>query len=133
MRGRSHLNVSAVMKKVPNEATVKVIALRHQNNMEKIAVKKFTQFPVKLDDVVRKKIYLPIIESVRLWSFLVGPKKKLQNHQPFWPFSRKLIVVTTEDGSTNVGLQILYSPYLILGVFGSYSRVQNNIEKLVFM
>ena len=42
------------MKKVPNEATVKVIALRHQNNMEKIAVKKFTQFPVKLDDVVRK-------------------------------------------------------------------------------
>ena len=41
------------MKKVPNEATVKVIALRHQNNMEKIAVKKFTQFPVKLDDVVR--------------------------------------------------------------------------------
>ena len=59
MRGRSHLNVSAVMKKVPNEATVKVIALRHQNNMEKIAVKKFTQFPVKLDDVVRKK-NLPI-------------------------------------------------------------------------
>ena len=53
VRGRSHLNVSAVMKKVPNEATVKVIALRHQNNMEKIAVKKFTQFPVKLDDVVR--------------------------------------------------------------------------------
>ena len=54
VRGRSHLNVSAVMKKVPSEATVKVIALRHQNNMEKIAVKKFTQFPVKLDDVVRK-------------------------------------------------------------------------------
>ena len=72
VRGRSHLNVSAVMKKVPNEATVKVIALRHQNNMEKIAVKKFTQFPVKLDDVVRKKIYLPIIESVRLWSFFSG-------------------------------------------------------------
>ena len=73
MRGRSHLNVSAVMKKVPNEATVKVIALRHQNNMEKIAVKKFTQFPVKLDDVVRKKyLYLCIIESVRLWSFFGG-------------------------------------------------------------
>ena len=65
MRGRSHLNVSAVMKKVPNEATVKVIALRHQNNMEKIAVKKFTQFPVKLDDVVRKKyIYLPMYNRV---------------------------------------------------------------------
>ena len=73
MRGRSHLNVSAVMKKVPNEATVKVIALRHQNNMEKIAVKKFTQFPVKLDDVVRtKNIYRCIIELVRLWSFFGG-------------------------------------------------------------
>jgi len=40
------------MKKVPNDATVKIVALRHSNNMEKIAVKKFTQFPVKLDDVV---------------------------------------------------------------------------------
>ena len=53
VRGRSHLNVSAIMKKVPNDANIKVIALRHRNNMEKIAVKKFTQFPVKLDDVVR--------------------------------------------------------------------------------
>ena len=52
VRGRSHLNVSAIMKKVPNEATIKVVALRHKNNMDKIAVKKFTQFPVKLDDVV---------------------------------------------------------------------------------
>ena len=26
----------------------------------------------------------------------------------------------TEDGSTNAVLQILYGPYLILGVFGSY-------------
>ena len=52
VRGRSHLNVSAIMKKVPLEATVKVIALRHSSNMNKIAVKKFSQFPVKLDDVV---------------------------------------------------------------------------------
>ena len=83
MRGRSHLNVSAVMKKVPNEATVKVIALRHQNNMEKIAVKKFTQFPVKLDDVVRKK-NLPmynrvssVMELFRWWviiSYILGQK-----------------------------------------------------------
>ena len=27
---------------------------------------------------------------------------------------------TTEDGSTNAVLQILYGPYLILGVFGNY-------------
>lgn len=40
------------MKKVPNDVTVRVVALRHPNNMDKIAVKKFTQFPVKLDDVV---------------------------------------------------------------------------------
>ena len=53
VRGRSHLNVSAIMKKVPNDATVKIVALRHKSNLEKIAVKKFTQFPVKLDDVVR--------------------------------------------------------------------------------
>ena len=52
VRGRSHLNVSAIMKKVPNDLAIKVVALRHNSNMEKIAVKKFTQFPVKLDDVV---------------------------------------------------------------------------------
>lgn len=46
------------MKKVPNDATVKIVALRHANNMEKIAVKKFTQFPVKLDDVVSYNSYL---------------------------------------------------------------------------
>ena len=84
MRGRSHLNVSAVMKKVPNEATVKVIALRHQNNMEKIAVKKFTQFPVKLDDVVRKKpissttyVVSSVMEFFRWWviiSYIFGKK-----------------------------------------------------------
>ena len=79
VRGRSHLNVSAVMKKVPNEATVKVIALRHQNNMEKIAVKKFTQFPVKLDDVVRKKYnrVSSVMEFFRWWviiSYTFGQK-----------------------------------------------------------
>ena len=52
VRGRSHLNVSAIMKKVPNDLAIKVVALRHNSNLEKIAVKKFTQFPVKLDDVV---------------------------------------------------------------------------------
>ena len=52
VRGRSHLNVSAIIKKVPTEATVRVVVLRHSSNMTKIAVKKFTQFPVKLDDVV---------------------------------------------------------------------------------
>ena len=52
VRGRCHLNVSAIMKKIPNEATIKILALRHKNNFEKIAVKKFTQFPAKLDDVV---------------------------------------------------------------------------------
>ena len=30
------------------------------------------------------------------------------------------IVFITEDGSTDTATQILYGPYLILGVFGSY-------------
>ena len=53
------------MKKVPNDAIIKVVALRHQNNMEKIAVKKFTQFPVKLDDVVRK-LFKTSTQSVKM-------------------------------------------------------------------
>ena len=52
MRGRCHLNVSAIIKKLPEDATIKIIALRHANNFEKVAVKKFTQFPIELDDVV---------------------------------------------------------------------------------
>ena len=52
VRGRSHLNVSAVMKKTPIDVPIKMILLRNDSNMEKVAVKKFTQFPVKLDDVV---------------------------------------------------------------------------------
>ena len=54
VRGRSHLNVSAVMKKTPIDVPIKMILLRNDSNMEKVAVKKFTQFPVKLDDVVSK-------------------------------------------------------------------------------
>ena len=55
MRGRCHLNVSAIIKKLPDDATVKIVVLRHENNFEKIAVKKFTQFPIKLDDVVSNR------------------------------------------------------------------------------
>ena len=53
VRGRCHLNVSAIMKKCPNETEITIIALRNKVNFEKIAVKKFTQFPIILDDVVR--------------------------------------------------------------------------------
>ena len=46
------MNVSAIMKKAPNDTLVKMIVLRSANNMDKLAVKKFTRFPLKLDDVV---------------------------------------------------------------------------------
>ena len=52
VRGRSHLNVSAIIKKVPVDLKVKVVALRGAVSSDKAAVKKFTQFPAKLDDVV---------------------------------------------------------------------------------
>ena len=62
MRGRSHLNVSAIMKKAPNDKPVKITILRCATNMDKIAIKKFTQFPVKLDDVV--SIFLSLLCSL---------------------------------------------------------------------
>ena len=56
-RGRSHLNVSALIKRVPNDTKVKVIALRHANEESKSAITKFTQFKERgLDDVVCFKL-----------------------------------------------------------------------------
>ena len=44
-------------------------------------------------------------------------KKELQAYlEQVWPFA---LDRGTEDGSTDVVPQILYGPYLILGVFGS--------------
>ena len=53
VRGRCHLNVSAIIKKLPNDRDMVVVALRNKVNFEKVALKKFTQFPFFLDDVVR--------------------------------------------------------------------------------
>ena len=52
VRGRCHLNVSAIIKKLPNDRDMVVVALRNKVNFEKVALKKFTQFPFFLDDVV---------------------------------------------------------------------------------
>ena len=51
VRGRCHLNVSAIIKKLPNEATIRLVALRGEASAEKTAVKK-AYFPSFLDDVV---------------------------------------------------------------------------------
>ena len=57
VRGRSHLNVSAVFKKLPTELQdVHVIALRNESNAEKMAVESVNYFPDPLDDVVSKLI-----------------------------------------------------------------------------
>ena len=53
VRGRSHLNVSAIVKKLPNEALIRLVVLRSEANVEKTAVKK-TYFPSFLDDVVKR-------------------------------------------------------------------------------
>ena len=52
VRGRSHLNVSALMKRIPQDITVKIIVLRGKTSLEKVAIKNFNHFPILLDDVV---------------------------------------------------------------------------------
>ncbi len=54
MRGRSHLNVSAIIKKLSTDAVVRVVVLRGEKSMEKAAVTNFTHFLAALDDVVCK-------------------------------------------------------------------------------
>ena len=54
VRGRSHLNVSAVFKKLPTDLQdIHIIALRNETNYEKMAVENVNYFPEPLDDVVR--------------------------------------------------------------------------------
>ena len=52
VRGRCHLNVSAICKKAPYDTVIKIIAIRNKENHEKIAVTKCNYFPQVLDDVV---------------------------------------------------------------------------------
>ena len=51
--GRSHLNVSALIKKVPNDVRVQVVAVRHKKEESNSAIRNFTNFTNRLDDVVR--------------------------------------------------------------------------------
>ena len=50
--GRSHLNVSALIKQVPNDVRVQVVAVRHKNDESNSAIRNFTNFTNRLDDVV---------------------------------------------------------------------------------
>jgi hypothetical protein len=50
----------------------------------------------------------------------ISLEKWYSNEKRYSPTKGLSITNTTEDGSTNAVLQILYGPYLILGVFGSY-------------
>jgi hypothetical protein len=52
VRGRSHLNVSAIIKRIPHDVAVRIVVLR--TNQEKVAVKNFNTFPLLLEDVVSK-------------------------------------------------------------------------------
>nr|XP_040570229.1 multiple PDZ domain protein-like isoform X2 [Lepeophtheirus salmonis] len=54
VRGRCHLNVSAIIKKTPADIPVRVIVLRNIKNSEKIAVNKIVHFPSVLDDNIFK-------------------------------------------------------------------------------
>jgi hypothetical protein len=56
----------------------------------------------------------PILIFQNLFAFEIG------RHITLMLFEKNRMTVCTEDGSTNAVLQILYGPYLILGVFGSY-------------
>ena len=53
VRGRSHLNVSAIIKKAPINKKIRVIVLRGAESKKKAAVKKHTQFYERLDIDVR--------------------------------------------------------------------------------
>lgn len=53
VRGRSHLNVSAIVKKLPEDVPIAVVVLRDEKTAEKAAVKAFAHFPTILDDVVK--------------------------------------------------------------------------------
>jgi len=52
VRGRSHLNVSAIIKRLPEDTPLRFIVLRDAKTMEKTAVKKYDKFPTVLDDVI---------------------------------------------------------------------------------
>ncbi len=52
VRGRCHLNVSAIIKKVPEDTDIKIVVHRDDKNKEKLAVQRLTQFPSFLDDAV---------------------------------------------------------------------------------
>lgn len=52
VRGRSHLNVSAIIKKAPFDEPIQVVVLRGKMSQEKRAVKKALFYPETLDDVV---------------------------------------------------------------------------------
>lgn len=92
VRGRCHLNVSAIMKKCPNDTEIIIIALRNKLNFEKIAVKKFRQFPIILDDVVSatpstkglnwRQDKFAIIPT--LFSFFFCRFLKVQSSEIFW-------------------------------------------------
>ena len=61
---------------------------------------------------------------------MASPPKAPVKGKRFWDFSKVMDVLQlrkikkklklTEDGSMNTVPQILYGPFLILGVFGSY-------------
>ena len=58
------------------------------------------------------------IRSNKIFLALPSLLKLTSNKKP--PCTKYVVLQCTEDGSTNAVLQILYGPYLILGVFGSY-------------
>ena len=54
VRGRSHLNVSAIIKKTPIDKKVRIIVLRGEKSAAKAAIKKIPaiEFKEKLEDTV---------------------------------------------------------------------------------
>ncbi len=52
VRGRSHLNVSAIIKKLPQDIPLRLVVLRDAKTREKTAIKRLSHFPTLLDDVV---------------------------------------------------------------------------------
>ncbi len=69
VRGRSHLNVSAIIKKLPNDTEMRVVVLRDDKTREKTAVKRLSHFPAVLDDVVKYNLYIRTVYMCMMMCF----------------------------------------------------------------
>lgn len=137
VRGRCHLNVSAVIKKLANDASVRIVALRNTANHDKMAVSSFTHFPLILDEVVSDLMRMAsdgssfhVLCFADLWQFrircLLG-KERDQDAKGWMSlrsvhFKIKIFFQTTEG----LGLMIIEGSHKVLGKGIFVSDIQQN-------